>query len=195
MHRAGFIHGDATHHRTSNARRCHIHMTLQDAYYEQKFENAFLRARRDAFQTFFERLMGYAYKADFMPCRPWGNQGDRKNDGFLKSDRRLFQVYGPNEMKAVAAISKITEDLSGAKEYWGNLFDKWTFVHNATDGLPSHVQKTMLDFEAETLAFSWTRGVSKSCVWSFEGSPLRIRNHGSALLQTTKPSGRSALLT
>ena len=124
-------------------------MTLQDAYYEQKFENEFLRARGDAFQTFFERLMGYAYKADFMPCRPWGNQGDRKNDGFLKSDRRLFQVYGPNEMKAVAAISKITEDLSGAKEYWGNLFDKWTFVHNATDGLPSHVQKTMLDFEAE----------------------------------------------
>lgn len=71
-------------------------MNLQDAYYEARFENAFLRAKGDEFQTFFERLMGLAYKADFMACRPWGNQGDRKNDGFLKSERRLFQVYAPN---------------------------------------------------------------------------------------------------
>ena len=70
-------------------------MTLQDAYYEEKFQNAFLRAKGDEFQTFFERLMGYAHKADFMACRPWGNQGDRKNDGFLKSERRLFQVLWP----------------------------------------------------------------------------------------------------
>jgi hypothetical protein len=63
---------------------------LQDAYYEVKFENVFLRAKGNEFQTFFNRLMGLAYKADFMPCRPWGNIGDRKNDGFLKSDRRLF---------------------------------------------------------------------------------------------------------
>ena len=33
-------------------------MNLQDAYYEQKFEVEFLRAKGDAFQTFFERLMG-----------------------------------------------------------------------------------------------------------------------------------------
>ena len=56
-------------------------MNLQDAFYEQKFENVFLRAKGDAFQTFFEQLMGLAYKADFMPCRPWGSQGDRKSDG------------------------------------------------------------------------------------------------------------------
>lgn len=123
-------------------------MNLQDAYYEQKFEVEFLRAKGDAFQTFFERLMGLAYKADFMGCRPWGNQGDRKNDGFLKSERRLFQVYAPNEMDATKARIKITEDFGGAKVHWGTHFDKWVFVHNATDGLPPHVQKVLLDFEA-----------------------------------------------
>lgn len=123
-------------------------MNLQDAYYEQKFEVGFLRAKGDAFQTFFERLMGLAYKADFMPCRPWGNQGDRKNDGFLKSERRLFQVYAPNEMGAAKAKAKITEDFAGAKEHWGKHFDTWVFVHNATDGLPPHVQQLLLDFEA-----------------------------------------------
>lgn len=122
-------------------------MNLQDAYYEQKFENAFLRAKGDAFQDVFERLMSLAYRADFMACRPWGNQGDRKNDGFLKSERRLFQVYAPNEMEATKAKAKITEDFEGAKAYWRTHFDKWVFVHNATAGLPPHVHKLLLDFE------------------------------------------------
>jgi len=122
-------------------------MNLEQAYYEQKFVNAFLTSKGDAFQTFFEKLMGMAYRADFMAGRPWGKIGDKKNDGFLKSQRRLFQVYAPNEMEAAKAIIKITEDFEGAKEHWGKHFDKWTFVHNAIDGLPPHVQKLLLDFE------------------------------------------------
>jgi hypothetical protein len=91
--------------------------------------------------------MGFAFKADFMACRPWGNRGDRKNDGFLKSERRLFQVYAPNEMTEANAVSKIQEDFKGAKAYWGSHFDKWVFAHNAVAGLPPHVQKVLLDFE------------------------------------------------
>ncbi len=121
-------------------------MNLQQAYYEQKFENAFLRAKGDEFQTFFERLMGLAYKADFMACRPWGNIGDRKNDGFLKSERRLFQVYAPNEMNAKKAINKIMEDFEGAKVHWEKHFDTWVFVHNADGGLPPQVIEVLLDF-------------------------------------------------
>jgi hypothetical protein len=124
-------------------------MNLQEAYLEQRFENAFLRAKGDEFQTFFEKLMGLAYKADFMACRPWGKRGDRKNDGFLKSERRLFQVYAPNEMTEAKAISKIQEDFEGAKAYWGKHFDKWVFAHNAVEGLPPHVQKLLLDFEVQ----------------------------------------------
>lgn len=123
-------------------------MNLRDAYYDQKFENMFLRAKGDEFQTFFERLMCLAYKADFMACRPWGKDGDRKNDGFLKSERRLFQVYAPNEMDAAKAIAKIKEDFEGAKVHWGQYFDKWSFVHNTTDGLPPHVQTLLLELES-----------------------------------------------
>ncbi|MFZ2630868.1 MAG: ABC-three component system protein [Desulfosalsimonadaceae bacterium] len=129
-------------------------MNLQQAYYEQKFENAFLRAKGDAFQDFFEKLMGFAYKADFMACRPWGKQGDRKNDGFLKSERRLFQVYAPNEMEAAKAITKIKEDFEGAKTYWGKHFEKWVFAHNAVEGLPPHVQQILLDFEKANLGIT-----------------------------------------
>lgn len=124
-------------------------MNLQQAIYELKFEITFLRAKGNSFQKLFEKLMGLAYKADFMACRPWGKRGDRKNDGFLKSERRLFQVYAPNEMTEAKAIAKIHEDFEGAKAHWGAYFDKWVFAHNAVDGLPPHVQKVLLDFEAK----------------------------------------------
>lgn len=121
--------------------------SLEKAYYETRFENEFLKAKGNAFQTFFNNLMGRAYKSDYMPCRPWGNRGDQKNDGFLKSERRLFQVYAPNEMTEKEAINKIREDFEAAKDFWGKHFDKWTFVHNAYDGIPPHVQNTMLELE------------------------------------------------
>ena len=120
---------------------------IEKAYYEAKFECAFLKAKGNAFQTFFNELMKRAFKGDYMPCRPWGNRGDRKNDGFLKSERRLFQVYAPNEMKEKEAIDKIDEDFEGAKGFWGKHFDKWAFVHNTYDGIPPHIQKKMLELE------------------------------------------------
>jgi hypothetical protein len=45
-------------------------MKLQQAYYQLRFENLFLKSRGNTFQEFFEKLMGLAYKADFMACRP-----------------------------------------------------------------------------------------------------------------------------
>lgn len=122
-------------------------MKLQDAYYEAKFENLFRAAKGAEFQSLLEKLMGLAYPGDFMACRPWGNRGDRKNDGYLQSERRLFQVYAPYEMKESEAVSKITEDFGGAKAHWGEHFDKWVFAHNAVNGLPPHVQKVILDFQ------------------------------------------------
>jgi hypothetical protein len=129
-------------------------MKIEQAYFELFFENAFLRAKGDAFQDLFERLMGLAYKADFMACRPWGNRGDRKNDGFLKSEKCLFQVYAPNEMTEAKAIAKIQEDFEEAKTYWGKLFEKWVFAHNAESGLPPHVHKLLLDFEDQNPGIS-----------------------------------------
>ncbi|HFK5879059.1 TPA: ABC-three component system protein [Legionella pneumophila] len=121
-------------------------MSLMLAYYEQKFEVAFLRAKAEAFQEFFERLMGLAYKFDFMACRPWGKQGDHKNDGFLQSEKKLFQVYAPNEMTEIKAIKKIQEDFEGAKPYWDHYFNSWVFVYNGLK-LPPHVQKELLTLQ------------------------------------------------
>jgi len=106
----------------------------QQLYYEKCFRIAFLETGGDAFQRLFEVLMGKVYPDDFIACRPWGNIGDRKNDGYLPSKRILFQVFAPNEMSASEAISKINEDFEGAKKHWEKYFNEWVFVHNTHDG-------------------------------------------------------------
>jgi len=104
-------------------------------YYEKSFRIAFLESKGDSFQHLFEKLMSKVHPGDFMPCRPWGCRGDRKNDGYLPSERILFQVYAPNELKSRETISKLTEDFAGAKKHWREYFDKWHFVHNSDRGL------------------------------------------------------------
>jgi len=138
------------------------------SHYEHTFEIAFLKAKGDAFQTLFEQLMGKAHPADFIPCRPWGNVGDRKNDGYLASERTLFQVYAPNEMTAANAISKIDEDFTGALPHWKQHFDKWVFVHNAHDGLSPQIISKLLELKQKHSPLEITH-------WSLE--ELRQRLH------------------
>ena len=120
-------------------------MNSADAFYEHEFEITFLRSKGEAFQKFFERLMSFAHRGDFMACSPWGREGDRKNDGYLRSKRQLFQVYAPNVMTATKAKAKIAEDFAGAKQHWAEYFDSWVFVHNCDGGLPPHVHQLLLD--------------------------------------------------
>ena len=138
------------------------------SHYEHKFEIAFLKAKGGAFQTLFEQLMGKAYPADFIPCRPWGNAGDRKNDGYLPSERTLFQVYAPNEMTAAAAIAKMEEDFSGALPHWRQHFDKWVFVHNAHDGLSPQIIGKLIELEQKHSPLKVTH-------WSLEELRQRLR--------------------
>ena len=94
------------------------------AYYGVVFDRNYCKMRGNEFQNFFADLMEKRYPGgDFIRVRPWGKTGDRKNDGYLKSQRTLFQVYAPNEMSETEAIGKINDDFSGALPYWREYFD------------------------------------------------------------------------
>jgi hypothetical protein len=123
---------------------------LQRAYYEQSFRLRFLQTG-DAFQDFFATLMELRYPSgDFVRVRPWGKVGDRKNDGFLRSKRQLFQCFGPENIRPIAkCIAKIKEDFNGALPHWKQYFDRWIFVHNDPNGLPPDVVKVLLDLSAK----------------------------------------------
>jgi hypothetical protein len=116
-------------------------------WYNLKFTVDFLRKRGEAFQSLFSDIMERRYLGDFVRTRPWGNVGDRKNDGYLKSGRMLFQVYAPNEMAVQKTIQKIEADFYGALPYWRDYFDEWVFVHNADDGLAPDIVATLLKLE------------------------------------------------
>lgn len=117
------------------------------AYYEATFENQFLKRKGTAFQDFFSEIMEKCHPGDFQRVRPWGKEGDRKNDGYLKSQRTIFQSYAPNEIIASEAISKIDEDFNGAIPYWYNYFNCWVFVHNSRDGIGPQILKKLLELE------------------------------------------------
>lgn len=116
-------------------------------YYEVVFERDFNKKKGTAFQDFFSEIMGKGYPGDFIRTRPWGRSGDRKNDGYLKSQRILFQVYAPNEMTERKAITKVEEDFHGALPYWEAFFDTWIFVHNSKDGLGPGLMKKLLELD------------------------------------------------
>src|ERR1043166_4294924 len=117
------------------------------AFYELRFKNQFLESKGAAFQSLFVDLMTKAHPGDFIPCRPWGSVGDRKNDGYLKSERTLFQVYAPNEIRMAETVSKIVTDFNEALPHWRDYFDTWVFVHNAREGLPPDVIAKLLELE------------------------------------------------
>lgn len=118
------------------------------AFYELAFKVAFMERKADEFQDLFSSVMEKRYPADFFRVRPWGNVGDRKNDGYLRTRRFLFQSYAPNEMDAAKCVAKIKEDFDGALPYWQAHFDTWIFVHNSREGLGPDVTKVLLDLGA-----------------------------------------------
>lgn len=109
------------------------------------FERDYLLLQGEAFQDFFSSIMARRHGPDFTALRPWGADGDQKNDGHLKSSRTVFQCYAPNDMAATATIAKIEADYNGAVAHWRPHMDKWVFVHNSIKGLGPGVHRKLLE--------------------------------------------------
>ncbi|BCO21043.1 hypothetical protein KUC3_39000 [Alteromonas sp. KC3] len=75
----------------------------------------------NAFEDLFCDVMR-ASNQDFKKVKPQGRIGDRKNDGFIPTEGKYYQVYSPQSPSGnpTAATSKIEEDLDGLISYWGN---------------------------------------------------------------------------
>lgn len=116
-------------------------------YWEKCFEVEFIGRKGTEFQNFFTRIMELRYPSDFTQVKPWGRDGDQKCDGWLASERRLFQVYAPEDMKKSETETKMESDFNGAQKHWGGKFDHWTFVHNSRSGVPAFVLKKTIEFK------------------------------------------------
>ena len=123
---------------------------LKLAFYELGFRLKYVESTGEVFQDLFSTVMEMRYPGDFVRVRPWGSAGDRKNDGFLRSKRLLFQCFAPREMKPLSKwTKKIEEDFVGALPHWKPYFNIWVLAHNDIKGLPADVLKVLLELSAK----------------------------------------------
>lgn len=122
---------------------------ISRAYYQLHLKNTLLEAFGSEFEIFFHRLMKSIHHDAFVNVIPYGNQGDQKCDGYLRSEKKLFQVYGPARPTQSKLLKKIKDDFEGAVKSWEGYFDTWVFVykHHFDDGLPPKVLELILQLE------------------------------------------------
>ena len=75
-----------------------------------------------AYEHLFAQVMQYA-EPSFVKIRPYGNQGDRGNDGYVPQAGRYYQMYAPQDStnkSEFAAIKKAKADfVNKLLPYWG----------------------------------------------------------------------------
>lgn len=105
------------------------------------------------FEDIFSKIMNHKY-IDFRQVCPYGNIGDKKNDGWIESEYTYFQVYAPFDiMKNInIAIGKVNTDFKGLFQNWNHLnkIKKFYFVLNDKfKGSPPQLQQELLSIKDE----------------------------------------------
>ncbi len=97
------------------------------------FMNKVYSANGQAYEDLFCAVMSKAYK-DFIPIKPQGKFGDRKNDGYRQEAGSYYQIYAPEDPKASIhdAIKKAEHDFNGLLTYWHKIspIKEYYFVLN-----------------------------------------------------------------
>jgi hypothetical protein len=97
-----------------------------------------------AFEDIFTSIMDYA-EPDFRQIKPWGNIGDRKNDGYIKSKGIFFQVFAPEEIrvKYTEAVSKLNNDFLGLLSQWSPVNEFYFVVNDKYNGVSADAEITI----------------------------------------------------
>ena len=97
-----------------------------------------------AYERLFTSIMDYA-EPGFQQIKPWGNIGDRKNDGYIKSKGIFYQVYAPEDSKnnSPKTVSKLKSDFSGLLSQWSPVNEFYFVLNDKYDGIPPDVETTL----------------------------------------------------
>jgi hypothetical protein len=92
--------------------------------------------------------MNYA-EADFQQIKPWGNIGDRKNDGYIKTKGIFYQVYAPEDVRKsyTNVVSKLKKDFDGLKAQWSPVNEFYFVVNDKHKGVNADCEKIMQEIK------------------------------------------------
>lgn len=110
--------------------------TQEKTLARQLFQNKILKADGQTFEDLFSFIMNYA-EPDFQSIKPWGNIGDRKNDGYIASKGVFFQVYSPEDIRKsyTDTVNKLESDFVGLKNQWQNIKEFYFVVNDKFKGV------------------------------------------------------------
>jgi hypothetical protein len=93
-------------------------------------------ANGQAFEDIFTAIMRYV-DSDFESIKPWGNIGDRKNDGYIKSKGIFFQVFSPEDISKSYpnVIKKLKTDFNGLLKHWSPVNEFYFVVNDKFNGI------------------------------------------------------------
>lgn len=115
----------------------------------QLFQNKIYKADGQKFEDIFSTIMNYKEK-DFQQIKPWGNIGDRKNDGYIKSKGMFYQVYAPEDISTsyTNVIGKLKRDFGGLMTQWSPINEFYFVVNDKYKGVNADCEQTIQELKA-----------------------------------------------
>ena len=124
-------------------------MNVQEkTFARQLFQNKILKADGQIFEDIFSAIMNYA-DTDFQQIKPWGNIGDRKNDGYIKTKGIFYQVYAPEDIRKSYpnVVSKLKEDFDGLKAKWSPVNEFYFVANDKYKGVNADCEKIIQEIK------------------------------------------------
>jgi hypothetical protein len=114
----------------------------------QLFQNKLNKADGQAFEDIFTAIMNYA-EPDFQQIKPWGNIGDRKNDGYIKTKGIFYQVFAPEDIQKSYpnAIIKLQKDFIGLKTHWTPINEFYFVLNDKFQGVNAGCDKAIQEIK------------------------------------------------
>ncbi|MCG7344362.1 hypothetical protein MHZ92_09465 [Sporosarcina sp. ACRSL] len=154
---------------------------MNTEWYEMCYKSKLTELNGTSFEAFFQEVMVQLHKENFTNAMPWGTLGDRGNDGYLITEKILFQCYSPYDIKAAETIKKIATDFEKSKQYWEVHIKKWVLMlggPRVVNDVPTSVLKYLLDLKEQYKGRIeiewWSTQLLKHKVLSLPEESLRI---------------------